>query len=358
MENSLTTADAAAYLGISRARVRHLIKENRLPAEKRGRDLVVRWADLESFAKYGRKPAGRPQKNSEASSPLLFRPEDSAKPVYEVGQSSVEVGHGQIVCGDAVRVLERFAAEQFQLIVADPPYFQVLLEHDWDNTWESPDAYLDWTLQWVRACKRVLKNDGLLYIFGQLGKREHVWLHVCSMLAREMQFHDMLIWDRAVGYNERYDSFTPQYEMVLVLRKNADSKPYFDKDAVRLPYDEETIRMYLRDKRYKDPTAREAHLRKGKYATNILRVPSLKGSSREKVGHPSQKPIALISQIVASSSRPGDWVLDPFLGSGTTAAACESAGRRWVGIESNGDFVEMARKRIEALLAHPELPFI
>lgn len=355
MENDCTTADAAAYLGISPARVRRLIKENRLVAEKRGRDLILNRADLESFARHGRKPPGRPHKEEQPVPPLLA--EDGAKPVYAADGQAIRIGHGEIVCGDAVRVLDRFAPGQFQLIVADPPYFQVLLEHDWDNTWASPEAYLDWTLQWVRACKRVLKDDGLLYIFGQLGKREHVWLHTCSLLAREMQFHDMLIWDRAVGYNERYDSFTPQYEMVLVLRKSADSKPYFDKDAVRLPYDEETIRMYLRDKRYKDRAAREAHLRKGKYATNILRVPSLKGSSKEKVGHPSQKPIALINQIVASSSRPGDWVLDPFLGSGTTAAACESAGRRWIGIESNRGFAEMAKKRIETLLAHPELPF-
>lgn len=353
MENiNFTTADAAAYLGISQARVRRLVRDNRLPAEKRGRDLILKSSDLDAFARFGRKPVGRPQK--ESAPPL--RLEDSAKPAYEVDSRAIAVGQGEIICGDAVRSLDRFASNQFQLIIADPPYFQVLLEHDWDNTWESPEAYLDWTLQWVRACRRVLREDGLLYIFGQLGKREHVWLHTCSMLAREMQFHDMLIWDRAVGYNERYDSFTPQYEMVLVLRKTAESRPYFDKDAVRLPYDEETIRLYMRDKRYKDKVAREAHLRKGKYVTNILRVPSLKGASKEKIGHPSQKPIALINQIVASSSRRGDWVLDPFLGSGSTAASCEGMGRRWIGIESNQVFAEMAKKRIEALLVNPELP--
>jgi site-specific DNA-methyltransferase (adenine-specific) len=353
MENDyLTTAEAAAYLGVSQARVRRLIRENRLPAEKRGRDLVLRGADLDAFALFGRKPVGRPQKECAP----LFRLEDSAKPVYEVDCRSVAIGHGEIVCGDALKVLDTFASNRFQLIIADPPYFRVLLEHDWDNTWKSPEDYLEWTLQWVRACKRVLRDDGLLYIFGQLGKREHVWLHTCSMLAHEMQFHDMLIWDRAVGYNERYDSFTPQYEMVLVLRKTAESRPYFDKDAVRLPYDEETIRLYMRDKRYKDKAAREAHLRKGKYATNIIRVPSLKGASKEKIGHPSQKPIALINQLVASSSRRGDWVLDPFLGSGSTAASCEALGRRWIGIESNPAFVEMARRRIEAMLANPELP--
>jgi hypothetical protein len=66
---------------------------------------------------------------------------------------------------------------------------------------------------------RVLRDDGLCFIFGQLGKREHTFLHLMSRLAHQHQFHDLIIWDRAVGYDERRDSFTPQYEMVLVLRK-------------------------------------------------------------------------------------------------------------------------------------------
>lgn len=262
------------------------------------------------------------------------------------GGRETVVGKGKIVQGDAATVVGRLEAESFQAVIADPPYFQVLLEHDWDMAWSSAEDYLRWTLEWVLACRRVLRQDGLMFIFGQLGKREHVWLHMCSMLAKEMQFHDMLIWDRAVGYNERRDSFTPQYEMVLVLRQNADTKPYFDKDAVRIPYDEATIQTYLRDNRYKDISAREAHLRKGKFATNILRVPSLKGTSSEKAGHPSQKPVALIHHLVACSTRPGDVVLDPFLGSGTTAVCCEEQARRWVGVEKRADYVEMAALRL------------
>jgi DNA modification methylase len=260
----------------------------------------------------------------------------------------VRVGGGEIHVGDLLEVLPGLEAESFQLIIADPPYFRVLEGQGWDNLWGSPEEYLEWTVEWVRACRRVLRPDGLLYVFGQLGKREHVWLHSCSLLAREMRFHDMIIWDRAVGYNERSDSFTPQYEMILALRREGEGRVFFDKDAVRLPYEEETIQTYLRDKRYKDMGAREKHLRKGKYATNILRVPSLKGISKEKVGHPSQKPLALVRQLVASSSRAGDRVLDPFFGSGTTGVVAGELGRRWVGIELDGGYVEMAEERIKA----------
>ena len=253
----------------------------------------------------------------------------------------------KIYQGDCREKLTMFGDNTFQAIISDPPYFQVLLEENWDNQWQTEEDYLNWTEDWIKKSARLLKDDGLFFIFGQLGKREHLWLHVCSLATRKMQFHDMLIWDRAVGYNERYDSFTPCYEMILVLRKSKDAKPYFDKDAVRLSYDDETIKQYLKDKRYKDLDARKTHLEKGKYATNILRVPSLKGSSKEKVGHPSQKPIKLIEMLVQSATREGDFVLDPFLGSGTTAFACQNLNRNFAGIEIEQKYIKIAESRLQ-----------
>lgn len=261
----------------------------------------------------------------------------------------------EIIEGDCLKELKKFNNKTFQLIVADPPYFQVLLEEEWDNQWKSEDDYLDWSIEWIKECGRVLKDDGLFYIFGQLGKREHAWLHLISRATNILQFHDMIIWDRAVGYNERRDSFTPCYEMILVLRKYEDVKPYFNKDAVRIPYDEETIKNYLRDKRYKDKDARLKHLSNGKYATNIFRIPSLKGSSNEKAGHPSQKPIRLIENIILSSSRENDFVLDPFVGSGTTAVVAEKNKRKWIGIEIDPKFIKIAENRLRKIRCVQEL---
>lgn len=259
----------------------------------------------------------------------------------------ISIANSNIYQGDCLDKLDTLEVNSFQTIIADPPYFQVLLGEDWDNQWQTEEDYLKWTEDWIRKSARLLKDDGLFFIFGQLGKREHLWLHLCSMATRILQFHDMLIWDRAVGYNERYDSFTPCYEMILVLRKTKESKPYFDKDAVRISYDEDTIKQYLKDKRYKDLDARRKHLEKGKYATNILRVPSLKGSSKEKVGHPSQKPIRLIEMLVLSATQEGDSVLDPFLGSGTTALVCQNLNRKFVGIEIETKYIEIAKSRLQ-----------
>lgn len=262
----------------------------------------------------------------------------------------------RIIKGDALQELQKLPDATAQAVIADPPYFNVLENESWDTQWPTADAYLAWCGAWVAEAMRVLRPDGLAFIFGQLGKREHAFLHLMSNLTRQHQFHDLIIWDRAVGYDERRDSFTPQYEMVLVLRKGDSVK--FNKDAVRIPYDAKTIETYLKDKRYKDMDARRAHLDAGKFATNILRIPSLKGISKEKVGHPSQKPIDLISKLIACSTDEGDLVLDPFLGSGTTAAAAEKLNRQWIGIERDPAYIQMTHTRLATQRAthSPELP--
>lgn len=251
----------------------------------------------------------------------------------------------RVICGDCIAEMKSLPGAAARLVIADPPYYNVLVEEDWDTSWHDEKHYLAWTAKWMRAAMRLLAPGGLLYCFGQLGKREHVMLHLMSQGAKEWQFHDLIIWDRVVGYNDRRDSFTPAYEMILVLRKEGEVQ--FDKDAVREPYDQSTIAQYVKDKRYKDANARLNHLQKGKYATNLWRIPSLKGSSREKVGHPSQKPLALIERIIRSSSQTGDLVIDPFLGSGTTAVVAHKLGRNWLGIESSPQYAILAQRRID-----------
>jgi DNA modification methylase len=259
----------------------------------------------------------------------------------------------RIIHGDALAELKKLPAACAQSIIADPPYFNVLEDEAWDTQWKTAADYLAWCDAWVADSMRVLRDDGLAFIFGQLGKREHTFLHLMSRLSQQHRFHDLIIWDRAVGYDERRDSFTPQYEMVLVLRIGEKAK--FNKDAVRIPYDEKTIAQYLKDPRYKDMEARKAHLEKGKYATNILRIPSLKGASKEKCGHPSQKPLQLIEKLIACSTDTGDLVIDPFLGSGTTAVAAQKNGRQWLGIEKDAKYIQIAQSRLQSLTA-PQTP--
>ena len=253
----------------------------------------------------------------------------------------------RIIQGDALQELQKLPDSVAQAIIADPPYFNVLENEAWDTQWKSAADYLAWCEAWVAESMRVLRDDGLCFIFGQLGKREHAFLHLMSRLSQQHQFHDLIIWDRAVGYDERRDSFTPQYEMILVLRKGNGAK--FNKDAVRIPYDAATIELYLKDNRYKDKDARRKHLEAGKFATNILRVPSLKGASREKCGHPSQKPLDLIDKLILCSTDAGDLVIDPFLGSGSTAVSAKRLKRKWLGIEKDSNYLKIAKNRLKTV---------
>lgn len=285
---------------------------------------------------------------SPSPSPLPPTPQ-SPSPSPNPAPSPSPLTPNHIHLGDALQLLPLLPPDSIQAIIADPPYFRVLNE-PWDHQWQSPESYLHWSLSWLHLAMRALRPDGLLFLFGQLGKREHIFLHLLSAATTHYQFHDLIVWDRVVGYNERRDSLTPAYELILVLRKS--NHPKFRKHALRIPYDPATAARYLRDKRYKNPDARAAHLAAGKFATNILRIPSLKGSSREKCGHPSQKPLALIRALLLLSTDLDDPVLDPFLGSGTTALAATQLHRPWFAFEINPLYVQLASQR----LANPPEP--
>jgi site-specific DNA-methyltransferase (adenine-specific) len=114
--------------------------------------------------------------------------------------------------------------------------------------------------------------------------------------------------------------FANRHEEALWLSKT--KKYYFDLDSVRIPFDEETKRVYKRDKRLNPES-----VDKGKNPTNVWEINRLSGNSKERVGHPTQKPVEVIRRFVRGLSYPGSTVLDFFAGSGTTGRVCIEEGR-------------------------------
>ena len=253
--------------------------------------------------------------------------------------------NNQVICADVKDAMPRIPSGSVHLVLADGPYGKALKVR-WDNQWRGLTQFLMWYELCVLSFLRVLRDDGVCILFGQIGKNCQWFLHLASYLCLRFPdcFVDRIIWDRMVGYNERRDSFTPAYEEALILRKSPLTK--FRKDRVREPFTEEQQRQLMRDNRYENKKARAEHLAKGKYLRNIIRVPSLKGSSKEKCGHPSQKPLELIAALIALFTDRGDLVLDPFLGSGTTAVAAQMLGRSWIGIERSRRYCKKANKRL------------
>ena len=134
-----------------------------------------------------------------------------------------------------------------------------------------------------------------------------------------MRLANLIIWNYPNGMSA-HRFFANRHEEIAWFGKT--DKYFFDLDAVREPFDEETKKMYLKDKRL-----RPESVEKGKNPTNVWRIPRLNGNSLERVGHPTQKPQALVQRLVRALSYPGSVVLDFFAGSGiTTRVAIEDHG--------------------------------
>jgi site-specific DNA-methyltransferase (adenine-specific) len=210
-------------------------------------------------------------------------------------------------CGDLLAALPD---ESVQLIVCDPPY-NIRMAH-----WDRRGDYIDWASQWLAQAERVLAPTGSMAIFGGLqyqseagsGDLVSILSHLRDRSA--MRLVNLIVWNYPNGMSaQRF--FANRHEEIAWFAKSR--KYYFDLDAVREPYDAETKRVYMKDKRL-----RPESVEKGRNPTNVWRLPRLNGNSRERVGHPTQKPWPIIQRLVRALSYPGSIVLDFFAGSGVT----------------------------------------
>jgi site-specific DNA-methyltransferase (adenine-specific) len=212
---------------------------------------------------------------------------------------------------DCLELLSEIPGGSIQLIVCDPPYNIRLAE------WDDRKDYAEWAARWLKEAERVLAPTGSMAIFGGLqfqgeaGGGDLLTIMSYLRVHSRMLLVNLIIWNYLNGMSaQRF--FANRHEEIAWFGKS--EKYYFDLDAVREPYDEETRREYLKDKRL-----RADSVEKGRNPTNVWRMPRLSGNSKERVGHPTQKPRAVIRRLVRALSYPGSNVLDFFAGSGVTA---------------------------------------
>jgi len=236
----------------------------------------------------------------------------------QVGQLPETTFHAVLV-EDCLKTLSRLPDHSIQLIVCDPPYNINIAG------WDSHPNYIDWASGWLKEAERVLANTGSIVIFGgfqfqkEAGSGDLLDMMHHLRHNSQMLFVNMIIWHYRTGMSA-HRFFANRHEEIAWFAK---SKKYtFNLDAVRIPFDDETKKLYMRDKRL-----RPESIEKGKNPTNVWLVPRLNGNSLERVGHPTQKPLALVDRLVLALSSPGSTVLDFFAGSGTTTRACIGNGR-------------------------------
>lgn len=239
---------------------------------------------------------------------------------------------------DCINTLKTLPDDSVQLIICDPPYN--ILMADWD---EHAD-YLSWADTWLEEAKRVLSPTGNFVIFGGLQYQGEAGsgdlLSLIAEVRRKQLFNmvNLIIWNYPNGMSA-HRFFANRHEEIVWLSKT--KKYYFDLDSVREPYDEATKAVYMKDKRL-----RADSVEKGRNPTNVWRIPRLNGNSKERVGHPTQKPIAIIDRLISSLSYEGSVVLDFFAGSAVTTRVAMAKGRHSISTDRDPIILDYFQKHM------------
>ncbi len=250
--------------------------------------------------------------------------------------------HGEIWVGDAIAWLRSLESESVDLIFADPPYN--IKKAEWDS-FESQQAYVDWSLQWIEQAARVLKPTGTLYICGY----SEILADLRLPASRYFQGCRWLVWHYKNKANLGRD-WGRSHESILHFRKTRQFT--FNIDAVRIPYGNHTLKYPEHPQAASSQYGRgHPHLWQphphGAKPRDVLEIPTTCNGMHEKTPHPTQKPEELLRKIVLASSNPGDLILDPFIGSGTTAVVAEQLKRRWKGCDISVEYCHWAVERLE-----------
>ena len=234
--------------------------------------------------------------------------------------------------GDAFALLAQARPESFDLIFADPPYFLSgggitcqngkMVSVD-KGAWDKPTTFEEmhtFNREWLALCRRALKPDGSLWVSGTL---HNIFSVGYALQTLGFKILNDIAWFKVnPPPNLACRYFTHATETVLWARKSPAARHVFH---------------------YADMKADNG----GKQMQSLWSIKPPAPWEKRHGKHPTQKPEALLSRIVRASSRPGDVVLDPFCGSGTTGVVCARLGRRFVGIDREAEYLRLARLRVE-----------
>jgi len=244
-----------------------------------------------------------------------------------------------LIHGDSLVELEKLPAESVDLIFADPPYNLQLQQELWrpnrtrvdavKDAWDQFEdlaAYDEFTRAWLTACRRLLKPSGALWVIGSYHN-----IYRVGAILQDLGYWILndIVWIKTNPMpNFRGVRFTNAHETLLWVQKEKGASYTFNHHAMKALNGEKQMR-------------------------SDWVLPICNGGERLKVNgekaHSTQKPEALLYRVIQSSTNPGDVVLDPFFGSGTTGAVAKRLHRHWIGIEQGKDYVKLAQARLDAV---------
>jgi site-specific DNA-methyltransferase (adenine-specific) len=242
---------------------------------------------------------------------------------------------------DALQWLGRLADASVDLVFADPPYNAG--REDWDS-FSSDSAYLDFSRQWIGQAARVLKPTGSLYICGFSEVLADLKVLAAPQFPRGSC--RWLVWHYRNKANLGRD-WGRSHESILHLRH---AEFALNVDGARVPYNAHTLRYPAHPQADSSRYGRRGHVWRphplGAKPRDVFEVPTLTNGMPEKTAHPTQKPLELVRRLISAATQPGDLVIDPFAGSGTTAVACEALSRRWLLCERDPAYRRIIKERL------------
>ncbi|MEI0518552.1 site-specific DNA-methyltransferase [Brachyspira murdochii] len=245
-----------------------------------------------------------------------------------------------IIKGDCLEVLDTIEENSIDMIFADPPYnlsnngitchagkMVSVNKGEWDKSlgFEEDTAFHE---AWISKCRRVLKDEGTIWISGT----NHS-IYKCGYILEKLGFYILndIVWYKPnAAPNLSCKVFTHSHETILWAKKNKNAKHYYNYDLMK--------NMDFEDDKLKS---------KGKQMRSVWSISAPSKSEKIHGKHPTQKPLKLLTRIILASTKENDTILDPFNGSGTTAAACKIIGNRnYIGIEIDENYIELTNKRL------------
>jgi len=271
-----------------------------------------------------------------------------------------------VILGDCLEVLSKFDDQSIDLIYVDPPFFTQSIqtmrrkdsgvEASFHDSWPSIDAYLSWLHNRVAACHRVLKATGSIFVHCDW----HASHRIRTMLDEVFgypNFRNEIIWSYrrwtlASGYLQRSHNNIYFYAKSRAAKTNTLYEGYspatnLDQIWQRRARDEQGKTVYDIENGAAVPLGKA---KRGVPMRDVWDIPYLNPKARERLGYPTQKPVELLERIVELASNPGDMVLDPMVGSGTSLVAAKILGRSFVGIDISPAAVELSNKRLASLV--------
>ena len=261
----------------------------------------------------------------------------------------------QILTGDCLEHLDRLPAGCVDLAFADPP-FNIGYEYDRYHDRRACEDYLAWTDKWLGAVRRVLKPTGSVYV--AIGDEYAAEVKV-RLDGLGLTMRNWIVWHYTFGVNcTRKFNRSHAHIFYYVV----DPKSFtFNADAVRVPSARQTTYADRRANpvgKLPDDTWVLRPQEDGRFfgpQDDTWYLSRVCGTFKERGEHPCQMPLALLERIIRVSSNPGNLVLDPFAGSGTTLAAAKKLGRDYYGIELSENYVERIKDRLGRVVVDEHL---